>query len=365
MLENRIQTGVVPAELSPRQVDREFRRLLDEGVRIRPVGLAREDPELLLEGWSPKHKLELFDDAFYLTNSRFDDDLGFFVAYVRLGRQPRVLHPRIFYKDVSLVWRSATHRISSEGDNWIGKGDLKSVMIDGEEIEYGAEETTNLPIEIQCALDTVSRRIKKPKRDEEAVALVLRGAPDGRFEPYRDFSEPRRKAMADPRNLVNGGRPIAWFASERDPASLRFAPGFAPDFDHGVLETGESGSRLYGGRIRKLRILSKNRKIQYQFIAAPKHVWIVPPQTLTTELSSYGVRTVDVIADEDLFVPGFEYHFVDEDEDPPQLHSQIPEGFAGPPSELDATRCDASPWLEKLPVIQEFRRSKWGRSLTF
>jgi hypothetical protein len=352
VLTTRIVAGVEPSEGTPRQVEAEFRRLLDDGVRLAPVGDARDDPELLLSGRPPRHKIALFDATFYLTNPRFDDDLGFFVAYVRLGSKPREIRPRIFYKDVSLVWRSATHCISTHGDNWIGKGDLKSVMIAGEEIEYGAEETTNLPLEIQCALDTVSRRVRRPRRDDEAIFLVLRNAPDGRFEPYRDFSEPRRRAMADPRNLVNGGESIAWFERERDPASLRFVPGFEPDFADGILEMGSSGSRLYGGRIDKHRVLSRNRSIQYQFLAAPRHVWIVPPQTLTTELSSYGVRTVDVHADEDLCVPGYEYHFMDEGE----LHSQIPEGFAGPPSEIDPSRCDASPWLEKLPVIQEFKR---------
>ena len=109
---------------------------------------------------------------------------------------------------------------------------------------------------------------------------------------------------------------------------------------------------MYGGQIRKLRILSKNRKIQYQFVAGPHHVWIIPAQTLGTELSSYGVRTVDVIADEDVFVPGYEYHYLDHG----ALYSQIPKGYAGPASEVDPTRADASPWLERLPVIREFRR---------
>ena len=70
-----------------------------------------------------------------------------------------------------------------------------------------------------------SRRVKRPRRDDDAMFLVLRNAPDGRFEPYRDFTEPRRRAMADPRNLVNGGESIAWFERAGDPASLRFAPG--------------------------------------------------------------------------------------------------------------------------------------------
>jgi hypothetical protein len=109
---------------------------------------------------------------------------------------------------------------------------------------------------------------------------------------------------------------------------------------------------MYGGAIRKLRILSKNRRIQYQFVASPRLAWIIPAQTLTTELSSYGVRTLDVLADEDLFVPGYEYHYLENGE----LYTQIPAGFAGATSEIDPTRADAGPWLERLPVIREFRR---------
>jgi hypothetical protein len=109
--------------------------------------------------------------------------------------------------------------------------------------------------------------------------------------------------------------------------------------------------------MRKFRILSTNRKIQYQFVAGPRHVWIVPPQALTTELTSYGVRTIDVNVDDDLSVPGYEYHYLDESEDPPRLYSQIPEGFAGEISEVDPARADASPWLEQMPVIQQFRKA--------
>jgi hypothetical protein len=117
-----------------------------------------------------------------------------------------------------------------------------------------------------------------------------------------------------------------------------------------------SASRFYGGAIRKFRILSRNRRIQYQFVAAPRHVWINPPQATTTEITSYGVRSIDVHAAEDLCVPGYEYHFIDETSRPPALHSQIPEGFAGESSDLDPARVDASAWIEQLPVIRRFRR---------
>jgi hypothetical protein len=85
-------------------------------------------------------------------------------------------------------------------------------------------------------------------------------------------------------------------------------------------------------------------------------VWIIPPQALTTELSSFGLRSVDVAIDENLCVPGFEYHFMDDTQDPPTLHTQIPEGFAGAPSAEDPSRADASKWLDRLPVVREFRR---------
>ena len=91
-------------------------------------------------------------------------------------------------------------------------------------------------------------------------------------------------------------------------------------------------------------------------MASPRSVWIVPPQATTTELMSYGVRTIDVLVDDDLCIPGFEYHFLDESEDPPVMFSQIPEGFVGPANEFDSSRADVSPWLDQLPVVREFRR---------
>jgi hypothetical protein len=108
--------------------------------------------------------------------------------------------------------------------------------------------------------------------------------------------------------------------------------------------------------LRRFRILSRNRVIQYVFIAGPEHVWILPPQATTTELSSFGVRTIDVVADTDLFVPGWEYHYLDTDRDPPALYSQIPKGFAGRVCPADANKASASPWLDRLPVVREFRR---------
>ncbi len=341
------------------KVAREFRELLERGVVIRAAGDARRDPEQLLPGYRPRHAIRLFDTTYYLTDLREDRSwegtLRFFVAWILPRSDSAAIYPRIFSKDYSLVWRSPSHFIRSERENWMGKGDVRWAVVDGEETLHTVEETTNLPLEIQSALDALTRRSARPRRDPRAVGRILRKAPDHRLEPYEDFAAPRRRARSDPRNRIYGGRDVAWFARPGDPTSLRIAPGFEPDFRRGVVERSRSASRFYGGAIRKFRILSRNRRIQYQFVAAPRHAWIIPPQALTTEITSYGVRSIDVHAAEELCVPGYEYCFVDETTRPPTLHSQIPEGYAGEPSDLDPARVDASAWIERLPLIRRFR----------
>lgn len=360
----RLVPSVAPSNSTPRQVARRFRALLDSGARLLPAGEAKDDPAgLLSAGYTPKYELSLFDTRFFLTNVRQNPALRFFVAYVaqtnrRTGRDE--VFPRIFYKDLSLIWRCASHMISTDGDFWIGKGDVKVLKRGGYEITECVESTTDLPFEIQTALETLNRMTKKTPRDEEALYLILRSAPSSRTAPYDDFAGPRRRAAADRRNLINGGRSIARFKRKNDPTSLEIVAGFEPDFARGVVERSEMRSAMYGGRLERYRILSRNRKVQHLFTAGRKHVWIIPPQSLTTELSSFGVRTVDVVADEDLFVPGYEYHYFDEDADESEHFSQIPKGFAGAPYEHDPDRADASAWLDQIPVIRDFRRKVLG-----
>jgi hypothetical protein len=296
--------------------------------------------------------MRLFDATYLLSDYLYDEALGFLVAFVILGeRDVRRVHPRIFYKDSSLVWRVASHFVHDHEEYWIGKGDVRCELLHDGEYLCSSEETTNLPYEIQGALDDVSRA-RKRRRDDDAVALVLRQGPSGRIAPYADFLAPRRRAAALWR--VNRGRPVARFRRRGDPRSLRFAPGFEPDLDAGVLEEARTESRFFGGAMRKVRVLSRNRSIQYMFYASPTHVWIGPPQTLTTALSTYGVRVDDVPVDEDLCIPAYEYH-----EDG---HSQIPAGFAGEPHPDDPHRADASAWLEELEPVREFRRKVLGES---
>ncbi|TFH23134.1 MAG: hypothetical protein E4H03_06870 [Myxococcales bacterium] len=359
IIPTRIIRSVAPEDLTPRAVGREFRELLDRGAKLKPAGEARRDPQRLLDGYRPKHRIDLFDTTLYLTNPLQNPELRFFVAYVvqhASGNGRPVVSPRIFYKDISLVWRAASHFVHTKDELWIGKGDVEEVVINGEEMIHSSEQTTDLPLELQNAVEVINHDAVSVRRDWAALGLVLRNAPSSRIAPYSDFTDARRRAMSNPRNLIYRGRRVVTFARAGDPTSLRIVRGFEPDFSGGVVERFTSSSKLYRGNIHRYRILSTNHEIQWRFMAAPKHAWIVPPQALTTELSSFGVRTVDVLADDHLFVPGYEYHFMDDSVDPPALHSQIPKGFVAGPCPNDDTRADAAPWLDALPIIRDFRR---------
>jgi len=350
--------GLRPDDRTRGEVAREFRSLLAAGTRLRAAGAARNDPaRRLLPRYVPRHAVTLFDTVYYLTDFFYEEGLDFFVTYVGQvpsnGGVPAALDSRIVYKDSSLVWRVASH---VGRDGWIGKGDVRLVRDGESEWLVSDEDSSNLPYEIQTALDEVSRR--RPKtRARDATRLVLRTAPEDRIRPYADFTRPRQRAAA--RGRLNRGRPIARLTRRGDPRSLRFARGFEPDFDR-VLEIGLSGSRLYGGEVRKYRVLSANGLVQYQFVASPTHAWINPPQALTTEITTYGIRALGVLADEEIFIPGYEYHSMDDPDDPAAPESQIPRGWAGETCPLDPGRADASRWIEALPVIREFRRRLIG-----
>jgi hypothetical protein len=365
-----IPTQIIPsvecASSTPAQVAREFHSLLESGARFHAAGRARRNPRQILQaGYSPKHRLDLFGTRIYLSNVRQNPELRFYVAYVIPPRGPRAkadIHARIFYKDLSLVWRAASHMsYDYDGSLWIGKGDVRHYVKDGYDLIESIESTTDLPFEIQDALEGRLKALRRVPPDGRVLELVLRRSPANRIAPYDDFTRPRRQAAANPRNRINGGKSVARFRREGDPTSLEFVRGFEPDFAHGIIEVTHAKSRLYGGHLRRFRILSCNKRIQYVFIAGPQQVWIIPPQATTSQLSSYAVRTIDVIADADLFVSGWDYHYLDTDRDPPELYTQIPEGFAGRPCPDDENKADASPWLDRTPIVREFRRRVLGQ----
>jgi len=337
----------------------DFKQLLESGYQLQLHGQAKYRANgYLLRTRPPRHKVELFGTQYFLSDIRRDDGFRFFVAYLVMPQRRshrRRIYPRIFYKDSSLIWRSASHLIKTENEHWVGKGDVKGVDENGERAYYSAEETTNLPFEIDSALDQVSRKAREVKTDHKGLEMVLRNAPENRVDPYADFSGPRRRAMANSHQAINANREIAWFSETGKPDSLEFEEGFEPDFEHGLIDQSKSFSKLYGGAIVKYRIASSNRQVQYMFIAAPEQVWIIPPQPLDDLVTSYGVRAVDANATEDLFVPGYEFHYLEDPDDPESLHSQIPLGYAGMVSDMDPDRADASPWIDRLPVIVRFR----------
>lgn len=366
-----LPTAIIPsveASLSPaKEVREEFAHLLASGAKMKPAGLAKKNPSKLATGrYAPTSVIQLFDTRFYLSDYFQTPQLRFFIAYVvqpDKDGKVRAVYPRIIYKDGSLIWRCASHMVSSDDDFWVGKGDIRTWIVGDEEHYESVESTTDIPFEMQTALEVVARRTIKIRKEKAALDLVLRNAPPSRVRAYRDFTDPREEAASNPRNLIHGGRPIASFRTvggRKDPASLGFVKGFEPDFRGGILEKAESTSVLYGWRLERYRILSTNRRIQYLFFSGPLQVWIIPPQATTTVLSSFGVRTVDVVIDDDACCPGYEYHFLDDTVDPPEFYSQIPDGYAGPVGPHDKSRADASPWLDKMPVIREFRAKVLG-----
>lgn len=367
----RLQTAIVPSvelsKQSPRQVSQEFLTLLNDNGHLQITGSARKIPArkqaaLLFEkGLKPRAKVEIFDTRYYLTGIRQIPELRFVVGYiVQPRRSGFTVSARIIYKDLSLVWRTASHHTFVDNAIWIGKGDTRSKFIDDDEYISSDESTTDVPLEILTALESLSANVRRAPSGHAAIDLLLQRARGDRIHPFRDFTKPRELARANPRNLINGGKSIARFTRHNDPSSLKITRGFEPDFADGIIERSVSTSSMYGGELQRFRILSSNRKIQYFFIAGPDHVWIIPPQSVTTELSSFGVRTIDVLADDDLFIPGYEYYFYEDSADGPRLHSQIPEGFVGEICPSHEDKADASPWLEKIPVIREFRKQVLG-----
>jgi hypothetical protein len=102
------------------------------------------------------------------------------------------------------------------GEVWIGKGETRWERRPDGLYEVSAEETTNLPYELQGALDAISTA-GRARRDAKALGLFLRDAPADRLTAYADFTAPRRRARAG--GEVHHGRPVARFRRRFDPTS--------------------------------------------------------------------------------------------------------------------------------------------------
>ena len=167
----QITGNVVPSEKTPRKIGTNFRRLLESGYRLRADGQAKSDPDRLLRiGYTPKYEIELFGTRFFLCNQRDAEGLKVMPAYVlpatKLRRGKPIIYARIFYKDSSLVWRSASHYRNTPEVGWIGKGAVRFQVKRGDRDWYSAEETTNLPYEVQA---------------DENGRFGIEGLPGGRY----------------------------------------------------------------------------------------------------------------------------------------------------------------------------------------
>lgn len=339
----------------------ELSSLLKRGAQL--VLPNDHQPTRVLRQYPPRYGLRLFDTTIYLSRVLQNESIRFFVAFVTQDSSPQKVFARLFYKDISLIWRCASHYAQFDTGVWIGKGAVTTVVEDGMEYLESLEATTDLPLEIQTALEDFSHRLKVIPYDEAAIPIALRRGPRQRIQPYQDFLAPRAKAAKNIAGLPNRGRSVARFRRATDPTSLHFVAGFEPDFVAGVLERASLASSLYGGAVTRYRILSVNRQIQFSFVASSKHFFIGSVQSVSSKLSSFAVRVVDAVVDETLLLPGYDYHFLDEEVDPPQLHSQIPKGFAGPQSRADPSRADTSRWLNRVPVLRAFAHAHLGGKL--
>lgn len=354
--------SITPSRLKPHAVATELNHLLEQGAQlILPNG---HQPAAVLRQYPPRYRLRLFDTTIYLSRVLQNESIRFFIAFVTQDSAPRKVFVRLFYKDISLIWRCASHYAQFETGVWIGKGAVTTVVEGGMEYLESLEATTDLPLEIQTAVEDFSHRLKVIPYDEAAILIALRRAPRQRIQPYQDFSGPRAEAAKHIAELPNRGRAVARFRRARDPTSLHFVAGFEPDFVTGVLERASLASSLYGGAVTRYRILSVNRQIQYSLVASHKHFFIASVQSLSSKLSSFAVRVIDAVVDETVLLPGYDYHFLDTEADPPELHSQIPKGFAGPQSRTDPSRADTSRWLNQVPVLRTFARAHRGGKLT-
>ena len=148
----------------------------------------------------------------------------------------------------------------------------------------------------------IPHAISQPPSDRIGIGIIGFGGEGEALMRGAGFAHPdwteqmKLRAQENPRNLLNGGRPIARFTRRNDPTSLRFARGYEPDFGRGIVEVSTSYSGLYGGRLRRFRIVSKNRLAQYLFLAGRRQAWVASCQATTTEIMSYGVRTIDALS---------------------------------------------------------------------
>ncbi|MCX5701739.1 MAG: methyltransferase domain-containing protein, partial [Candidatus Omnitrophica bacterium] len=294
--------------------------------------------DLLQNGFVPQYKISLNGMDYYLSKPYTSQRNGrpYFIGFLhRINPETGVeeIFARTIYKSNSQnIWRIA----SSEGPGgWIGKG-LEDEM------------TTNAPLEIQSSLEKLCL--------DNGKLEIKEGFYDD-LEKRADFKSPEEfnHTILLHGEELNGGISIGSFAETGNPESYRFQNGFEPDFNNGVIEEFNTYSPIYGD-VESYRMLSNNKQVQFVFnVDRENRVWIGAVQSVTPRFTRFGVRAdrIDIGAMEmeniegvnrpvDILMPASEYD------------TQIPKGYIG--NHKADRYYDASPFIDKIPVIKEFRQ---------
>ena len=92
VIPREVVARILPEDVRPARVARDFRALLREGVEIRPAGTAKRSPKRLLEeGYLPRHRFRLFDTSFYLTDVAAESRHPFLHCLFASGRREGAL----------------------------------------------------------------------------------------------------------------------------------------------------------------------------------------------------------------------------------------------------------------------------------
>ncbi|MDP3703201.1 MAG: cysteine peptidase family C39 domain-containing protein, partial [Candidatus Omnitrophota bacterium] len=311
-----------------------FDKQIASGVPLRIYGDASFN-ELDKVGLGPKHQVQFGQDHFYISDAFIDaGGRTAFLAYL-LHRDSTTGQPVIFvnayYKSNSQnVWRAASHHAGP----WIGKG-------------FG-EAGQMLPMELQSTFEHIvaSQRAsqgvyEKPGRFFDVLGFDVQGPMVSMV-----VGGPNRVVIAE---LNHAGQTNPALANHH----INFRPGYEPDFHRGVVEHFQADNPVYS-KVTSYVILSANRQVQYLFnVDGAGRVWVGGVQGTSETLIRQGVRrdNLQYVVPEELLTPAFEYL------------KQMPTGYleARNVHPRNLQYADASAFLNKISVIQEFRRHVLGQ----
>ncbi len=318
-----------------------FDRLVERGTPIQIYGQT-SFRALERDGLGPKHQVKFGADTYYFSHPFIDaGGRTVFVMYLHhvdstTGR-PVIFVNAVYRSNSQNVWRAAS---SSPDGRYIGKG--------------LGETSQMLPVELQGHLERMV--------SHQQVGGGLHEIP-GRF--YHVLGEDERTPLVtllNVRQLPNTPKVIVAredTSRHMDPHVANhhfiFTPGYEPNFHHGVVHNFTTENPIYG-MVSSYVVRSTNGALQYLFnVDRAGRVWIGGVQTTSVALNRQGVRVDRVTVPDALLTPAFEYL------------RQMPRGYEVGPLHMkermhptDSHYADATPFLNQLGVIQDFRRYVLG-----